>query len=444
MATVKFNLEADEADAVRAFLRVVDAQNKAEGQFRRTTQAGKEQFDLYKQATSDLASMATQFLSIGTAIEGARRSLEYFNREREAGQKRLQEAEFSGSRLMQLARSPQEARSMLSAAEQTSRETGMPLAEAQRMQFELESSGLGRERGMFSGLYGIIDRPAEISRAIVTARNAFGRGARSPRQTLNEAALAAGPETIDLDQVLLNTAGIAPGIAQLGGTQEEAFASLAMLSGARKDPEQAATEIRSLMTQMMRKNLGGGGLFNAMEAMAARTAGMSDKRKIAYFQDQEAFRGFQTLAPRLGELRERAGAMARLGIEGPDDEVARMIGMREQIPELSAPRRSRIAEQLLEGRRMDRYGVSATESDLAVKAIELESLGRGENSFYRGIRSAVAGGARAVGASPETILNAGARALYNDNPGETVAVLKQILSELKGGPAKSRNQQQVE
>ena len=462
MANVTFKLEADEADAVRGFLKLVEAQKKSEDQFQKGYRAGKQHHDMLKGLGGEIDSLIGKYIGIGAAIETARKALEYFHKEREAGSNRLKESEFTGSRLAQLANTPEQLKGMLAQAQKSSTQGGMALPQAQNLQFELESANIPEAREMIAGLYGIIEQPAEIARAIVTARNAFGKKARSVRQTLNEAKLASGPETIDLDQVLLNVTNLAPGTAQLGGTQEEAFSALAMLSGARKDPEQAATEIRAFMTQAMRKGLGGKGLFGALEAAQKRTKGMSDKQLIKFYEDQEALRGAATLAPRLDELRQRARDMEAQGQEGDNDQVAQMLGLRQALPELNAPRTSRAIEQSLAAARSGQFGTEGINADTAIQAIELESLNRSESPLRRMLRTTAASGAKALGASPETIIQVGAAMTggtdaqgrtpaYDGRPGEQAQANKMLVDAIhkliktieRGGtlgPTRNRNQ----
>ena len=407
MANVTFKLAADEADSVRGFLKLVEAQNKSEDAFKKGQGAGKRHGDMLKDVGKEIDGLVGKYIGLGAAIETARKAGEYYNKEREAGANRLKESEFSGSRLAQLAKTPAELKAMLGNAQKSSAQGGMDLPQAQNLQFALESGGIADAREMFAGLYGIIEQPMEMARAVIIARNAFGKKARDARQTLNEAKIASAPEPVTMDQLMLNVSGIAPTVAQLGGSQEEALSALAMLSGARKDPEQAATEIRAFATQAMRKGLGGNGLFGALDAAQKRTHGMSDKRLVKFFEDQEAMRGFETLSPRLDELRQRAAEIEGGLQTGTGDEVDKMGGLRDALPELNAPRSSRIAEQTLAAARQAKYGAEETEAGTAVQAIELESLQRGESPLRRFLRSSAAQVAKGLGASPENVIRAG-------------------------------------
>ena len=101
MANVTFKLEADEADAVRGFLKLVEAQKQTEQQFDRTTKKGKDHSDMLD--SIDFTGAAAGFLSVSAAIETARKAFERYNKERQDGADRLKGSEFEMSKLVQLA-----------------------------------------------------------------------------------------------------------------------------------------------------------------------------------------------------------------------------------------------------------------------------------------------------------------------------------------------------
>jgi len=99
MGQVKFAMEANEAKAVRAFMRVVDAQTKTEGAARRGVQANREHGRSFEtmggQAKSELAGMLESYAKIGVAIAAIKKGWElamgasksYMQAQMELGQK---------------------------------------------------------------------------------------------------------------------------------------------------------------------------------------------------------------------------------------------------------------------------------------------------------------------------------------------------------------------
>ena len=407
MATVKFNLEAEEAKAVQAFLRVVDAQKKAEGQFRRTTDEGKKQSLTFDKGVSSLAKWAGGFVTASAAIGAATKALQFHNAEIDKASARTRQSESGLAQLSQLAGGDVATmKHMVDEAKKTSTTGGIGLDQAAKLQFNLESFGIADQRELLASLIGTVDDPSTVAEAAVTLRQAIGeKETGSIRAILNKGLAASSTSKTNLNDLLSNSAQIAPGVAAVGGTDEEALSSLAILSKARRSPEMAATEINALTKVLMRQGMDKGGLFAGLDQIEKTTANMSGQDKLKFFGDVEGFKAFSTLQQSRTELMGAYDMTQKGNVEGDQDQVAGAIRVRKAIPEIASAEQLRIAEQAASQEGADRFGVTGNLRLKALQDIERESLEKGEDSLTRMARVNLGKGAKFLGGDEEDIRN---------------------------------------
>lgn len=423
MATVKFTLEAEEAKAVQAFLRVVDAQSKTEHGFKRTTKAAQDQESLFAGLGGKIATLAAGYVSVQSAIDAATAALRFYNAEQDKGLNRARASEISLGSLSQLAGGDTaKMRQMVESAKATSQGAGIDLDRAAQLQFQLESFGIADQRELFANLYGTVADPGQLASAAVTARTAFGeKEAGSIRAILNKGLAASSLSKTTLEEMLSGISVAAPSMAQIGASDEQSLAAFAILSKARKAPEMAASEMQNLAQTMMRQGISGQGLFGGMDEIAKATAKMMDEERVKYFGSIEAMRGYATLRQEMPAIMSAYRDISAAGVAGQgNDAVAAAIRVRREVPELAATERLRQGEQRTEQARMDTLAVGRAGQMSMLEAIQEASLRRGEGSFRRWARGAAAETAQFLGASPETMLRAAAEMGVTDpNPTPT-------------------------
>lgn len=433
MATVKFNLEADEAKAVSAFLKVLDAQNKAEQGFKRTLTAGQQVDTML----ANFGKSAAGFASIATAVDLATKALQFHNQELEKAGQRQRGAEFGLAALSQLAGGDVgKMRQMVEEAKKTSVESGLDLNASANLQSQLENFGIGDQRKLFADLVGTVRDPGALAEAAVTLRDAFGADETGDMRAIINKALGASAESkTDVNQLLTGSAQIAPGIAAIGGSDEEAMAALATLSRGRASPEMAATEIQALAKVIMRQGLGGQGLLAGMDAVGQQIAGMGDADKLKFFGDVEGFKAFSTLSQNRDAVNRALGMTDAGNAIGPADAVAGAINVRKAIPEIAAAERLRMADQGLEQTRADKFGVFENQRETMLRSVEQASLQRDESALTRFLRTSAAGGAKLFGADDEGIAQAAAFAgnPFGDQAGATefIAAINELSGNIK-------------
>ncbi len=363
MANVKFVLDADEAKAVQGFLKLVDAQRKSEKQFDKTNKKiDKQNIKQKNLATSGVASvgkLAAKWVSVGTAITAATALLRKHNELNDKAVNRARTSEFSLGSLSQLAGGKKEEMArMFAAAKKTSTDAGIPLEDAGRLQFNLESFGIAKFRKMFADLVGTVDDPSALAEASVTMQTAFGKKeAGGIRAIINKGLAASSVSKTTLNQMLTSMAQAAPGLKQVGSTDEESLAALAILSKARKSSDVAATELDALSAVMMKKGLGGKGLLGGMDAIKKAIAGKSDAEALKFFGRKEGYKGYQTLMVNMPDVLAAFKTVQAGNQVGAGDQVSGAISARRSVPILREMEKTRIAEQRSAQATMDRRAV---------------------------------------------------------------------------------------
>jgi len=409
MATVKFNLEADEAKAVQSFLKVVDAQKKSEQQFKRTTKAGANQskkMSMFARAQkSSVGSMIASYGSLAAAIGLATKAIQFMNAERNQAAGRLRTSEFSLGQLSQLAGGdPKKMREMVDASKATSKEAGIDLNQAAALQFNLESFGIADKRKLFSNLSGTVADPSATAESAVTLQTSFGKGETGGiREIINKGLAASSVSKTTLDQMMTSLASAAPILKMIGASDEESFASLAVLSKARKSSDVASTEIDAVGSVIAKKGFGGSGLLAGIDKLAAAIAGMGDAEKIKFFGRKEGFKGFQTIQQNRGEIATAQAAINTGNIVGPGDQVAGAISVRRSISEIASTEQLRQLEQTNKQEIGDQFGVGENKSLQMIERIRATSLQTGEGWMQRFARISGAEMAKFFGSDDNTI-----------------------------------------
>ncbi len=388
MSNVKFILDADEAKAVRGFLKVVDSQRKVEKQFGATNRKLNEQNRGHQKAGKagvvSVAKLVASWISVGTAISGATALLQKHNDTQVKSADRAKTARFSLGQLSQLAGGDQsEYARMISASKKTSAEAGIDLAPAADLQFQLESFGIADQRKMFARLVGTVSDSGALAEAAVTMQSAFGADETgSIRDVINKGLAASSISKTTLNDMLTSMSQAAPSLNQIGASDEEGLAALAVLSKARKSSDIAATEIEAISAVLMKKGLSGHGLFRGIGMMREELVGKTDEERVAYFGRKEAFKGFQTLIaslPALASAYESVDAAQHALLAR--DRVRGAIDVRRYDVDVGAIESAARAEQGALQREMNVHGATELTEQRVISEARSAMLDRGDNGW---------------------------------------------------------------
>lgn len=385
-ANVKFVLDADEAAAVQGFLKVVDAQRKSERQFDKTNEKQKQQKKTQESATSsgikDLGRMAAGWLSVGAAIGIASKAMSAYNDLRDKAKEAAKDTRFSLGTFSQLANGdPKEMARMVKEAKATNVEAGMPLNDAARLQFNLESFGIADLRKMFADLYGTVESPSDLAEAAVTTQTSFGeKETGSIRNIINKGLAASALSKTTLEEMSTSSAQIGPVMTQIKASDEESLAALAILSKARKSADLAATEINSLGATLMEQGLSGKGLFAGIGAISKQMRGKTDAQQLEFFGRKEGFRAYQTLLAQGPEVQSAYRDIIAANNQPEEtDNVSKAIAVRKvQLENLEANARQ---EQALNLALLEEKGDEALKTERAQSKVAAESIRAGESGL---------------------------------------------------------------
>ena len=210
MANVSFVLDAEEAKAVNAFLKVVDAQKKAEAGFNRlnakTDEHSKKQENLGSIALSSVAKMARRVAvhRVGHFGGNARFWTSTTRRRNRAANTVKSTADARGA-LFQLSGGAAKA----AEAEKMAATTGMDLTQAYKTQFQISSGDLTEsDRQALVDAMGWAGNQEELSTTFISARSAMGeKETGGLRQVLAKAITASEYSNADISGLMQGLAG---------------------------------------------------------------------------------------------------------------------------------------------------------------------------------------------------------------------------------------------
>lgn len=396
MATVKFNLEADEAKAVQAFLRVVDAQNKAEKQFKKTTNAGKKQDQGLNKMIATAGKMAAGYLTVRTAINAVSGALDRMNAANDRAADSLKTTKFDTGKLFQIYDTPELQGRARAAMHATRLQTGMAREQAANLQFQLGSNQFdfqgANAREFFAGFYGTSRDPVKLIRGSKKLLTGFGKKEVGDyRRAVNKLLVASETSDIGVDEMGTAAAKISLSAGSIGATDEESLAILSQLALAFDSSDTAATSIRALATGIDKAGLGGKGFAAAIQKIESNPE--LRKKISANVRAKDALNAYIKERGAIGDLEKQliaedqlpvgkgAGARVKLGMFG---------GLSELSREAIAVRRNAISEQRLLIDQEDRRGIGELNLQSRVNEIASASERNRDNFIVQGARVATA------------------------------------------------------
>lgn len=337
MGNVRMTFTAEDAQAVRSFMRLENKQKALEqrqNKVNKTSKKGaKNASSGLKQWATRAATLATSYLGIYSAVNKARDAIRDMNRERQKGLRESEEQYKGMGSLAQLAESRGEMSQLMSEVKRSRAEEGMSAEEAGRLQFQLVSAGMGDQRELFASLQGLAD-PTEMVSSVKRMQGALGRDETgSAKELLDKMFVASGEAQATVDEIATGAVKAGKTTGAIGTTDEELLSAMAIGSSGQASVKETATRFRAFGKQVDKEDLGGEGMMDAMRNIRDEVEAGADVYDL--LKSQRAVEGYRILRDQAdevstltGEIDETGRAAARAG--GPIGARTRQaVGLKE-------------------------------------------------------------------------------------------------------------------
>lgn len=310
---------------------------RSKSEFKQAGDAARNAFG--PAATSNLASYVAGLGSIAAAAAGVKKVLDAVRQESETlGTKQFTEAPSLGM-LAQVADTPEDLRRLEGEAKKTFAEGGArTIPEAAKLQFALESGGVGALRADFSRLQasGLVPDASMMAESAIKLR--AGMGEKETGDFRNVVSKAFGGAKLGLgsaEELLQATASVSTQASRLGLTDEEVMAGISTMS-AVVGPAEAATQMEALLKGIEVEGIGGQflqpgkTLRQQVQRIKELEAGGQDIREMLGGR-QEAVKGFGLLSSERGQQSTEAN-LANIAAAERDDWFGQKVQMAESMP----------------------------------------------------------------------------------------------------------------
>lgn len=401
MPNVTFVLEAQEAKAVDAFLRVVDAQRKAEGQFGKTTSSAKNQESAMAALSGHLVGMVAGWQTVTKVMELAAAQMGAVAAAQKEMAATAKLSQSSAGVLSQLAAgSPKDMARLRNYAEGISSRTGMDQNQANDLAFALDSTGLGGDSRIFEQLYGSVENLGELAKGVAEIQNAFDGKAGDAESILSRTFAVAGKSIPKASELLQTLPKSVYGVRNLGGDVGEAMAAMGVGANVM-EPEAASARIGQFAKFAAKKGFGGEGLFAAVQKTMAATQGMDSEQMAKFIPDTEALTGFKFMADKMADMKAMMGTQGAAVSSRMASQVAEA---RFSDPRLRALQQADIARETERVARERAYAAEGAQESALVSQLGSAGLAMGEQESTIKTRKAVLESLRGFGVSSDTAL----------------------------------------
>lgn len=271
MPTIRFTSSDEQATKTIADLqaKVARLNDELKSTGRQAASSGKHVKDSFGgTALKELQNYVTGLVTLTAAIGAAKIAFAAMAAERQRASGGMTEAMPPIAQLATVSGgSAQRMADLIKAVRASQLETGMTATDAARLQFQLESVGLGAERQRFAKLRLAGLDAGRLAESTSTMRAAFGAQAGTVEQMLDMLMMGAAASKTTAEMFGGAASVSAKPVQAIGGTPAEAIASLSIMSRATKSAEVAATQQRALAEVIAEKGLGGQGLLAGVEAI---------------------------------------------------------------------------------------------------------------------------------------------------------------------------------
>lgn len=356
MANVSFVLDAEEAKAVNAFLKVVDAQKKAETGFQRLNakvdEHGKKTESTVNISARSMLEMASGIGAVTLAWNAATSALgKYHEIHERAADLSKQVINFRG----EMAQLPNYAEN-IKQAHQLAMQSGMGLDEAYKTQYQVASGTLSEaDKQAIVDTAGWVNNQEELVTNYISARSAMSAEEVGDfRQMVAKAIAANKNSNATVPGIVKGLAGVGGAVAAVGGTDEEAIGYLAKFTDVYGE-DMAKTFVNSMATTIQEKGLQKMGFHKALLKINEKYRKLSGEDRIKYMPREESRKGFDVMTQENIRAIEKTTSDANLAnFTGMVD----LVGDRKteffSDPVSSAVMRQRRAERLREVEEMER------------------------------------------------------------------------------------------
>lgn len=323
--------------------RMSRSMDKSTGSFDKTATSGSRVGNTFKSMGAKLAGAVAGVNVLSEAF----RALQDRIQAADAAARRITQQQDAMKRLQQVSGSVTEFQLLKAQAQKVAVNEGITVQRAAQIVFAAKSQGLMGDIGVLAQTQGFTDAEA-MANAVGKQRSVFGAGAGSTRQIISRLLAAAATSDVTVELIAQSAAVAATGVKQQGGTSEELFSFLSVLSPAFKSPDVAAQRIQALATEFAKDDrLAGRGLFGGLAAFqqlpaAERTEMMRGRQEFAQAMTGvlENIDKIQTQSRRLAEQNRTTSAFdTQLNIIETDPNIRRVRA------EQSAKVRADIAEE---------------------------------------------------------------------------------------------------
>jgi uncharacterized membrane protein len=435
MAKVKFNLEADEAKAVNAFLRVVDAQQKAERSMGGVNRRSQEQNKVFGQLNSSIKGYIAGFATLGTVTQALRMFNEELNRNAEI----IKSSERIRSQTLSLAAGDKTTAAFLREQEEKYATTaGVSPENASQAVFNIKSifseDKIAEAVDFVSKADSFVRDSGKFAEGIGTVQNALGEAETGGVAQLgNKIFAAANVSKTDPSEFGNELSKIAKTGATVGGSDEILSSALAIGSAGQATTAEAGTRIRAFLVELIRNEVEGATLEDKFQNVLK--SGINKQNFIKDFGGgNEALEGFAILSDnwdRIINLSQKLKVEeGRAGT--PQSFLNKTIALRNADPILQEAFRSRQLEQEV-NQVTESFGLQKIGRENAVKQAIADRGRSGELSVAGKVTmDAVGAGVSMLPVEPSTAAGATAAAgEFSESPNLGLLALSPLAGVLE-------------
>lgn len=407
---VSFVLTADDAQAAK---QIDEFLRGFEGGARRVDSSLRRQQGGFRRVGLEMRKLGIGigiYEGIAGAISVATDALREFNEEQAAGARGVQEQAPGIGKLSTVIEgvTPQERqadfRRMLADVRRTRQEVGIGQQQAADFQFTLESAGFEAERAQLAQLFRISDQPENLVQGAKGIIDAFGAGeAGTAAAVINKLQAGSRQAPVGAADIAIPVSRTAQAAGQIGTTDEELIAAVALMASPAGGAEEAGTMIRNFAVQARKKGVKEGGLFGAADFFQRMIDQGQDVTQV--LPEQRAATGFGLLQQLRQDIGRISGDVARENqlTGGPRAAVPLAVSEAMRSPEFAAAQEARQAEQRQQIAQERAFGVGRLGRQAAAAVAAEEDIEEGQGPIQRYINRAIRGALTATGASEGTI-----------------------------------------
>lgn len=317
MPEVRFDIDAENADAVRGFREVTRAQKKLESQTdsvdQKTKRMSKNGSRGMKKWNRSARNMVSTYVGIEAAINAATDAFRHYRSIRKKAAQEEVKSFKSWKDLGQVATSDKDLERMLKDTEKSMVEGVMSKREAGALQFMLESSGKENKRQFYAQLATIADSKG-MAESVTTLQNALGTSETGMDKALVEKLFTASSVAkTNVGQIASGATRAAQSVKSIGATDEGLLASMAIGSKGEATVERVSTRIAGMASQAKGSELlpDDKGILGVVRAAKKLEQGGKPLQEI--FSERRARQGYKLLRDNLEKIEK---LQKRIGKKG--------------------------------------------------------------------------------------------------------------------------------